>query len=296
MKDKVAIILCTFNGSKFIKKQINSIFNQNHRNFSLFVFDDNSNDGTFEILTKLKKKIFVSKNKKRYGNAAQNFFAAIKKIKANNFDYFAFSDQDDEWYKFKIKRAINILKKKYFDGYSSNVIDRNIKNKKRHLTDKSFPQRKFDYIFEGPGPGLTHVLTKKLFLIIKKKIIHNNNIISKIISHDWFFYCVCRNYNLNWFIDRKPTAIYNQHDNNEVGANWTLFSKIIRLRKIIKGDYLKQIYYINKYSSSKNFSFLSNPTQLSIKERFFLISNIGNLRRNLKDRFLLFFLLIFFII
>ena len=40
--DSVAIILGFYNDKKYINEQVQSIFEQTHKNIKLFIFDDNS--------------------------------------------------------------------------------------------------------------------------------------------------------------------------------------------------------------------------------------------------------------
>jgi glycosyltransferase involved in cell wall biosynthesis len=47
---RVAILLCTYNGCKFIRKQLDSITHQTHQNWVIFVSDDGSTDGTLDII------------------------------------------------------------------------------------------------------------------------------------------------------------------------------------------------------------------------------------------------------
>lgn len=52
---KVAILLCTYNGNKFLRQQLDSIFNQLYTNWVLYVSDDGSTDGTQDILLEYQK-------------------------------------------------------------------------------------------------------------------------------------------------------------------------------------------------------------------------------------------------
>ncbi|MCE0963387.1 glycosyltransferase [Pseudomonas putida] len=42
--------MCSYNGERFLAEQIDSFERQTHRNWSLVVSDDGSQDGTFEVL------------------------------------------------------------------------------------------------------------------------------------------------------------------------------------------------------------------------------------------------------
>ena len=42
--DKVAVILCTYNGAGYIDEQINSILDQTYSNVHIYIQDDRSND------------------------------------------------------------------------------------------------------------------------------------------------------------------------------------------------------------------------------------------------------------
>ena len=112
--DSVAIILGFYNDKKYINAQVQSIFEQTHKNIKLFIFDDNSTFKLTKSFLKLtpenKKKLSIIRRKKNIGSA-KNFLFALKEIK-DDFDYYGFSDQDDIWGKDKIKISINALKKK----------------------------------------------------------------------------------------------------------------------------------------------------------------------------------------
>ena len=57
----VSVIVPTRNSEKTIKKTINSILNQSHKNLEIIVIDDGSGDDTLEILNKFKDKILLVK-------------------------------------------------------------------------------------------------------------------------------------------------------------------------------------------------------------------------------------------
>lgn len=106
---KVSVILSTFNGSAFLKKAIESVLIQSHKNLELIIVDDGSTDETLEIIksfsekdTRVKyisneKNIGVQKSRNEGLNLAQGEFVAI-------------IDDDDEWIDvYKIEKQINFL-------------------------------------------------------------------------------------------------------------------------------------------------------------------------------------------
>lgn len=56
MKSKtVSIVLCTYNGEKYIEEQLNSLINQTYDYDEIIVQDDASTDRTFDIVTTMAK-------------------------------------------------------------------------------------------------------------------------------------------------------------------------------------------------------------------------------------------------
>ena len=53
---KVAVIMSTYNGEKFIREQLDSILNQTYKNIEIVVRDDGSKDGTVSIVKEYMQK------------------------------------------------------------------------------------------------------------------------------------------------------------------------------------------------------------------------------------------------
>ena len=56
MKNKVAVLLSTYNGEKYLAEQLKSILNQQDVTVNLYVRDDGSTDNTLEILYEFAAK------------------------------------------------------------------------------------------------------------------------------------------------------------------------------------------------------------------------------------------------
>ena len=106
----ISLVLCTYNGEKYIEKQLTSIVNQTVLPDEIIVCDDISIDDTLNIIYSFKEKYNnikwqVIKNKNKLG-FANNFINALKFA---NGDYIFLSDQDDIWELDKISNMLNII-------------------------------------------------------------------------------------------------------------------------------------------------------------------------------------------
>lgn len=98
----VSIALCTFNGERFLKEQIDSILAQTYSDFELIICDDGSTDRTIDIISTYKEldsRITLYKNETNLG-FVKNFEKAISLCSG---DYIALADQDDIWKANKIE-------------------------------------------------------------------------------------------------------------------------------------------------------------------------------------------------
>jgi len=118
----VSIPVLTYNGEKFLRKQLDSIFSQTYKNIEVLAYDDASSDDTVKILKEYEKqhsnfKVFV--NTKNVG-INQNFVNALKEC---NGDYISPADQDDIWYDEKVEFLVNNIGDNILIQSSTTVID-----------------------------------------------------------------------------------------------------------------------------------------------------------------------------
>lgn len=110
MNDTIAVVLATYNGEKYLKRQIESILDQTYKNIKIYIGDDCSKDGTIDIIRAYKNlypdKITYYQNKINIG-FVKNFEKLLQNTKE---DYIAFSDQDDIWLPSKLEEQINKIK------------------------------------------------------------------------------------------------------------------------------------------------------------------------------------------
>ena len=110
--NNVAVLMSTYNGEKYLKEQIESIFKQEKVNIKLYIRDDGSTDNTMAIINELKMvyDIVVINNSIENMGPAKSFMKLVYNVE-DTFDFYAFSDQDDIWENNKIISAIDMIKK-----------------------------------------------------------------------------------------------------------------------------------------------------------------------------------------
>lgn len=106
---KISVALCTYNGEKFLHKQIDSILNQTLKVDEIIVCDDCSSDNTLAILKAYKKDnpdIFQIHQNEVNLKSNKNFEKAIGLCSG---DYIFLSDQDDIWRNDKVEKTLAIF-------------------------------------------------------------------------------------------------------------------------------------------------------------------------------------------
>lgn len=101
----ISVVLCSYNGSRFITEQVASILNQTYPVTELIISDDASTDDTVAVAEALAgndKRIIIIRNVQNLGFTA-NFEKALQKAK---HDLIAIADQDDIWHEQKIERLL----------------------------------------------------------------------------------------------------------------------------------------------------------------------------------------------
>jgi glycosyltransferase involved in cell wall biosynthesis len=98
--------MATFNGEKYIYKQLKSILDQLSTEDEIVISDDGSTDNTIGILNSFNdNRVKVFKNAYPKGPVG-NFATALSNA---NFDYIFLSDQDDVWLAGKVTKHMELM-------------------------------------------------------------------------------------------------------------------------------------------------------------------------------------------
>jgi glycosyltransferase involved in cell wall biosynthesis len=102
----VSVCIATYNGEKYIKKQLDSILIQLDKDDEVIISDDSSSDNTLQIIENFNdSRIKLYKNN-MFRSPIFNFEFALSK--ADN-DIIILADQDDEWLPGRISKVMNIF-------------------------------------------------------------------------------------------------------------------------------------------------------------------------------------------
>lgn len=115
-EEKIAVIMSTYNGEKYLKEQIDSILDQKNVDVELFIRDDGSTDSTAEIISDYAVKnhnvIFWNKDNIINIGIRDSFLTLLKEVcdEYTDINYFAFADQDNVWKPEKLYAAVKMIK------------------------------------------------------------------------------------------------------------------------------------------------------------------------------------------
>ena len=106
----LTVILPTYNSESYVAETIESVLRQSLQGWELIVIDDNSSDGTVNVVKKFQRKdqrirIFVQEENRGPGCARNVGLAAA------TGKYIAFVDSDDVWYPEKSTKQIAAMRR-----------------------------------------------------------------------------------------------------------------------------------------------------------------------------------------
>jgi glycosyltransferase involved in cell wall biosynthesis len=208
----VSIALITYNGERFLRQQLDSIFNQTYKNIEVIAVDDCSNDGTISILEEYRKthdiRMFVNRQNIGY---LRNFENAVSRCRG---EYIAPADQDDIWLPNKIEILIKGINSSSLACSNAILIDQNgavFSNSAMAYSNFAPASGKafMRFVFSNFVIGCTTLISREL-------VQHALPIPEGEKYHDWWFALVASTMNGISYI-KEPLLMYRQHATNTIG-------------------------------------------------------------------------------
>ncbi len=207
----VSVVIATYNGEKFLDKQLESILEQTYPNIEIIIVDDCSTDGTVSLIKQYEEsdkrlKVFVNETNLGY---VKNF---EKGLKLATGEFIAPSDQDDIWMKDKIEVLMNEMGDHEIVYSNSELIDSNGNSLHKKLSDI---KRLLSY-----DDCLTYAIGNTAAghaMIVTKELVNRCFPFPTMIPHDYWLGFVATCKMPIKFID-IPLVQYRQHTQNVFGA------------------------------------------------------------------------------
>lgn len=234
----VGVLMSTYNGEKYIKEQLESIFKQEGVEIRLFVRDDGSTDSTKDVV----KRYASSHNINDLSDGenvgpGESFMRLLFKATSNSeIQYFAFADQDDVWLKNKLSIAIKSIEnynKREAILYSSNqflYVDGANKGK-RHSKKQSIEL--INHMTKNTIAGCTFVLNRAMAILITSADKPDCRVIKYRLHDAWIMLVAIACGHVIY--DENAYMLYRIHANNVVGIKHEPFAKkIYKLTRFVQ--------------------------------------------------------------
>lgn len=235
---RVAILVCTYNGERFLAQQLESIAGQTYPHWVVVVSDDGSTDSTLEVLRDYAERWGDSKLSVRRGPGrgyAANFLDVTCDGSIES-EFYAWADQDDIWQKNKLESALRRLQ-------DIPVQTPALYCGRTQLIDEHGARIGFSPLFRRPV-GFANALVQSVgggntmvFNDAARQLFQRAGADLDIVSHDWWAYLLVSGAGGWVFYDASPTILYRQHDTNLIGSTSGVRMQLKRVRMLFRGRF-----------------------------------------------------------
>ena len=236
---KVVICMSTYNGEKYVTKQIESLLNQTYKNLEIYVRDDGSKDGTIKILEEYDKNGKIHFIKGKNVGVVNSFYECLQIAYKTNAEFFAYCDQDDEWHEDKIEKAIEKLSKEKQDIPLIYFSEFNYCDESLNFTSKSNLNKKGasfeNSLVECISFGIVEVFNKNLADKVLKSGTEN------VCFHDWWAYMIAAGLGKVLYDDFAMVEYRRTGSNVSPSGKAGLSLQIYRIKKFLLGGYFKNV-------------------------------------------------------
>lgn len=230
----ISIAMTSYNGEKYIERQLKTILQQTVPADEIIICDDGSKDGTVAIVNRMISEnpganIRLVENERNLGYV-QNFYKAISLTRG---EYIFLADQDDEWHSNKIERTLQVLKNQNASVVCTNcrLIDADgtvLENSQwfdrapfiTRATQVVTPISFYELVIENIAQGCTYCFTKEVKDVYLKvnsgHLIHDHQIMfaASLVGNAYFL--------------NEALIDYRLHGSNMVGFGSAEVAKKIR--------------------------------------------------------------------
>ena len=270
---KIAILMSTYNGEKYLRQQLDSLICQDLSPTKILIRDDGSSDETVSILEEYASEYsFIDYYCGKNIGVAKSFFELINKY--DGYDYYALCDQDDVWFKDKLSSAVSALEKLDKDipllyGGRFIITDENLKPLNSDVSKLySYDDFAHSLIYHS-APGCTFVFNDKAREYVIKYDVNSEY----CVIHDAIIHKVVTMFG-KMILDSEPHMYYRQHGNNVYGLTANKAKEFVhRVNSFISGN-------VKNYRSNTAKSLLNVYGDMCSEENRQLLNIVANYDSN----------------
>lgn len=227
--------MTTYNGERYIYKQLISVLSQIGIGDEVIISDDSSTDATIDIIKNLNDIRIKLFENCEYFNPISNFENALRHASG---DVIFLADQDDIWLPNKIGNIMNIFNR--YREVTLVISDLEIINERDEIISASFFRQR-----GGFNSGILSNIYKNKFIgcsVAFRKTIYKYILPfpKDIPMHDMWIGIVSAIYGKVYYIDEQLMQ-YRRHSNNVSSLTHAPFLKSIRWRLSIIKNIIKLI-------------------------------------------------------
>lgn len=227
---RLAVLMSTYNGEKYIQAQIESILQQDTNiPFDLIVRDDGSKDSTVQILESYQEKGLLTYYTGENLGAAKGFIHLL--CDNPGYDFYAYADQDDVWNPGKLRKGLQAV---------ADIEDPALYCTNAHLVDSQLQSLGRNTHREKPTYNLVSMLClascaqgcTSVFNNALAQVVQNHKVPQVFIMHDSLLTCLCALIGGTVIYDHEPSMQYRMHGSNVFGMSTAKqgLSKVIKSR------------------------------------------------------------------
>lgn len=222
MREKVHIVLATYNGERFLREQMDSVLAQTYENITVEVCDDGSTDGTVAMIREYvaqddRVKLHVNPQNLGY---VKNFLEGVKRCQA---PYVMLCDQDDIWQSDKVEKTLRAMQEA-----EKNMVQKPVLIFTDAVNFNSETGEELGFFHETSHLDVKKVDTAHLFM--ENKCIGCTMMMNRAITpyleelpeeirvHDWWLALICSHFGAIQYVP-EATLCYRQHEGNQIGGS-----------------------------------------------------------------------------
>lgn len=255
MKAKIAILMSTYNGEKWLRQQIDSILKQRGVDCCIYIRDDGSEDDTLSVIEsycECKRVLLIGDDCQKRLGAGDSFMKLVKyaqSMLADQYEYFALADQDDYWQPDKLISAVELIQNSeepclYFS--KKTIVDEELRMMK--MEDYiPYSDPILHSIGQGNAYGCTFVFNRQLLGCIREKVLGRG-------YHDAWIFRLSVWCGFRIFYDTNSHILYRQHKQNAAGA-------------IQKKIWYKQIFFFSTWRNQLDRFLCKNLNDVVLMQR-----------------------------